>query len=251
MRGMSRLSCKCWHIGKVGPSRNWSMAAHRHEHFCEFIVILAGQIETRLENAVLSGNPGDVLLYPRMQTHAERAVGSQPLELLFIGWDEAGLDVSTLPMIQHDRQGRIQTLARWIAEIGSPRGTHDHALLNHLLRSIIYAYSAGCAEPDGEMVGRVKRHVSENLSKRLTLDGLADVACLSRYHFVRRFRRLTGVSPMRFVRQARVDAARTLLLSSDLPMRAVAQRVGFADHCQLSRVFKRETGRAPSILRRG
>ena len=136
-------------------------------------------------------------------------------------------------------------------EIRSLGNARDDGLMNHLLCSIIYAYSAAGAHMPDPMVARVKQYVMENLPSPLTLDELAGVACLSRYHFLRRFRTLSGVSPMRFVRDSRVDAARTLLLSSDLPMRAIAQRVGFADHCQLSRVFRRLTGRAPSMLRRG
>jgi transcriptional regulator GlxA family with amidase domain len=55
---------------------------------------------------------------------------------------------------------------------------------------------------------------------------------------------------MAFVRRARIDAARALLQSTPLPLRAIAQRVGLSDAYELSRIFKRVTGIAPSAMRR-
>jgi AraC family transcriptional regulator len=75
-------------------------------------------------------------------------------------------------------------------------------------------------------------------------------ACLSRFHFVRQFRKAAGMPPMRFVRETRLDAARTLLLTTDLPHREIARRVGFGNQCQLARVFRQLAGYSPSQLRR-
>jgi AraC-like DNA-binding protein len=54
---------------------------------------------------------------------------------------------------------------------------------------------------------------------------------------------------MRFLREARVEAARDMLARTDQPLRVIAPQVGFADEFQLSRVFKRVTGRSPKWAR--
>jgi AraC family transcriptional regulator len=88
------------------------------------------------------------------------------------------------------------------------------------------------------------------LARRINLDDLARSAGLSRFHFVRAFRAASCTTPARWLRHQRLQVARTLLLTTDQPLRSIAPQVGFADESQLSRVFRREAGGAPSRLRR-
>jgi AraC family transcriptional regulator len=141
-------------------------------------------------------------------------------------------------------------LATWMYETRPFAPCRGNALLDQLLAALLYAYSGDDEQSDDAMIGRVKRHVQENLAGNLSLDALAAVACASRFHFARRFKRCTGVSPMKFVRSARLEAARNLLLTTDLPHRRVAAQVGLVDQCQLARIFRRETGLPPSQLRK-
>jgi AraC family transcriptional regulator len=151
-------------------------------------------------------------------------------------------------MTRADPLGRMRMLATWMHEARPLR--HADGILDHLLAALLHAYSTGGNDGEDEMLARVKRHVREHLAGDLHLDDLASAACLSRFHFVRRFRKVAGMSPMRFVREARLDAARTLLLTTSLPHREIARRVGFSDQCQLARVFRRLAGYSPSHLRR-
>ncbi len=63
------------------------------------------------------------------------------------------------------------------------------------------------------------------------------------------YRRATGKSPMAGLRAMRVEAARVLLLRSDMTLDQVAARTGFADAFHLSRVFKKVTGKSPRAFR--
>jgi transcriptional regulator GlxA family with amidase domain len=61
---------------------------------------------------------------------------------------------------------------------------------------------------------------------------------------------LTGLTPMEDLRQLRLEAARDLLLTTDLPLKAIAPRTGLGDEYHLSRLFRRAFGIAPGALRR-
>jgi AraC family transcriptional regulator of arabinose operon len=54
---------------------------------------------------------------------------------------------------------------------------------------------------------------------------------------------------MRHLQAVRLDAARRLLATTDLPVQAVARQVGYADPLYFSRVFRREVGKSPTGFR--
>ncbi len=83
----------------------------------------------------------------------------------------------------------------------------------------------------------------------LTVPQLARSAGLSPSRFAHLFRRETGVSPIRYLEDVRMEHARTLLLRTDLPIQDIAARVGFADPFYFSTRFRRRFGRCPTAWR--
>lgn len=73
----------------------------------------------------------------------------------------------------------------------------------------------------------------------ITLDDMASVACLSRYHFVRHFRELHGLTPYAYLLRKRARAARRLLAAGETDRELVAQQVGFGSRFALARALQR------------
>jgi AraC-like DNA-binding protein len=80
----------------------------------------------------------------------------------------------------------------------------------------------------------------------VTLDELAEVAGLSKYHFLRQFSQVVGMTPGAYLRTLRLCHAARKLRTTDLPILEVALSVGFADHPSFSRAFARHMGMTPS-----
>ena len=76
------------------------------------------------------------------------------------------------------------------------------------------------------------------MQRRISLDELATHAELSRFHFVRAFKRHTGFTPHAFQIRLRLERARALLTSGVSPAET-AVSVGFADQSHFTRHFKR------------
>ena len=74
----------------------------------------------------------------------------------------------------------------------------------------------------GPRLRRVTEFIALHLDQDLTLAQLGAVACMSRFHFARLFKRSTGLPPHRFVVRARIDHARALLAEQRLPIRRIA-----------------------------
>jgi AraC family transcriptional regulator len=97
----------------------------------------------------------------------------------------------------------------------------------------------------------VVAYIEENLSQALTLDELASVACLSRFHFAGVFRLETGLAPHAFVTARRVAQAERLLSRTRLSTAEIARRVGFSDTARMTEAFRRTTGRSTREVRTG
>ena len=83
----------------------------------------------------------------------------------------------------------------------------------------------------------------------LSLTVLADIACLSPYHFSRSFKELAGVGPQRYVIQRRLERAKTLLRRTHEPLARIAHEAGFADQSHFNSMFRREIGVTPNQFR--
>ncbi len=84
----------------------------------------------------------------------------------------------------------------------------------------------------------------------LTLDKLADVACLAKFHFLRMFTLVHHMTPMEYLRCKRVAVASRLLARDGLSLAQVAKQVGVADRSTLLRLFLDYRNMTPDQYRR-
>jgi AraC family transcriptional activator FtrA len=92
--------------------------------------------------------------------------------------------------------------------------------------------------------------VDGRLDRPITLDDMAGELHISTRTLARRFREQLGVSPGQWLLSRRVDAARALLEQTDLPLDAVASRVGLASATNLRRRFHAAVRTTPAAYRR-
>ena len=72
----------------------------------------------------------------------------------------------------------------------------------------------------------------------------------SQFHFIRQFVALFGATPRQFQMQARIDRAKELLATTDLPVTEICMEVGFSSLGSFSALFARRVGVPPSAYRR-
>lgn len=89
------------------------------------------------------------------------------------------------------------------------------------------------------------QYINATLAGTLTVEGLAEQAAMSPSHYAHLFREVAGVSPMRFVRDARLEAGRALMLGGARVADAAAN-VGFESSAHFSREFKRRYEAPPA-----
>ena len=120
-------------------------------------------------------------------------------------------------------------------------------LVFRLLRSpaALALRSAACRGGDEGRIADSMAFIRANAQRKLSVEQLAKRAAMSPSHFAHRFRDVARVSPMRYLKHVRLEAARVLLLQG---MRAgeLADRIGYASAAHFTRDFKQQFGLAPA-----
>jgi AraC-like DNA-binding protein len=98
-------------------------------------------------------------------------------------------------------------------------------------------------------IGLATDFLHANYARSSNLEALAKVAYLSKYHFLRLFTLVHGLTPFEYLQRKRMRVALRLLQSTQLPVDEVASHVGFATRSALLRQMRRATGFAPTEIR--
>jgi AraC-like DNA-binding protein len=94
-------------------------------------------------------------------------------------------------------------------------------------------------------IDKVIDFIQSNYGNKISLDDLTKTAYISKFHFLRLFKRHTGVSPYEYLINYRINKAKELLKNSELLIREISDTVGFFDYNNFIREFKKIVGITP------
>lgn len=162
------------------------------------------------------------------------------------------------PASSGDRLRRLADLLREErrdAALGSEAALHAliEAAFVQVLRRIVEGEGARPLSLAAALRAPGIRHALERLHAApqhdWSLEGLAEVAGLSRSAFAAKFKTLVGESPLGYLRQLRVQRAMGLLTRPGASIIAVANAVGYGDPFVFSKAFKKVVGVSPREFR--
>jgi AraC-like DNA-binding protein len=111
--------------------------------------------------------------------------------------------------------------------------------------------SAVHRDRDADSIQQAMRFMRTHARRALSVEDVARHVAMSSSHFAHRFRAVARTSPMRYLKQIRLQNARALLLSHGLRVSEAASRVGYESASHFTRDFKSYFGAAPAeYLRR-
>ena len=99
------------------------------------------------------------------------------------------------------------------------------------------------------MTERAKAFLTEHYREPISMEMLAESFHLNPRYFSTLFKKKEGVSPLDYLTGIRMDAARNLLLNTDIPASEVSSLVGYEDPRYFYKVFKKYMGQTPTDFR--
>lgn len=238
----TRNNIECAHL----TACNAAFPLHTHE---EYVISanLSGVEQLTLNGQTLPVLAGDITIYNPETLQASR-FGDTPVEFFSVHLPAgifADLTDRVLPILHEGVMRDPQLFTAICDYVRSPAEDRiqqqnllwlTHCLLKHGCDSEIAAAPAA--------VGRALEYMRDNLTEKLTLDGLAAASGLSKYHFVRQFRQQVGVAPLQYHMQLRLLAARNLLRHRNSTL-DVAHQLGFYDQSHFINSFRKMMGITP------
>lgn len=128
------------------------------------------------------------------------------------------------------------------------------ALLSKYMTDILTAFLLSSPTDTREnarinMSETITTYISEHFTEKITIEQLASLAGLSRYHFIRTFKKQTGFTPHEYILNTRMNTARYLLKNSALPIKDICFSAGFSCESIFCTAFKRIEGMTPAQYR--
>jgi AraC-like DNA-binding protein len=119
-------------------------------------------------------------------------------------------------------------------------------LVFRLLRTDAAAVLRSAIREGDSSIRTAMAFIRANASNALTVEGVARHVGMSSSHFAHRFSEVARVSPMRFLKHVRLEAARELILSGNVRIGETASRVGYESASHFTRDFKVAYGASPA-----
>lgn len=103
--------------------------------------------------------------------------------------------------------------------------------------------------PDSEWVTLITEYIDKNFTEKLTLETLSDIAHGSPYHLHRTFKKIKGITPVEYIQQVRLNAAKEYLIQTNKAIADIAICVGMANTPYFITLFKKKIGQTPAQFR--
>lgn len=127
--------------------------------------------------------------------------------------------------------------------------TQKYLMLELLAYYIERSSVLGVKKVQDTHINSIIRYISEHLDQELSLRNLSEYAHFHPSYFSRYFKRKTGLLPLEYVKQARIERAQKLLETEDFSIKKISCMVGISDVSYFTKLFKKKTGFTPSDYR--
>mgnify|MGYP000476909779 CR=1 FL=1 len=236
----------------------------RREENDDFIIIYCAQGSGSLNTDQFQGklNQGDVVVIPPNTPHEYFADDENPWTLFWchfkgnnakLFYKHISANVAS-PVIKSGNDVNLLSSFNHLIDAAHSSYTHSgfihvSCLLKQILTLVERIRHDGSKAKAGIKLSEVQRYMRENIHRQLDLEEVASLTQLSKFHFIRKFRDITGVSPMKFFQNLKMEQACFLLEQEALSISNVAYELGYNDPLYFSRVFKKAYGMSPSQFR--
>lgn len=213
----------------------------------EITLCLSGKLVYTIKGCRYEVNAGDIIYLPP-KTQRLRAASKQSATYVSINFYSVE-DAPLLPVF-HFKKYVNKTLISMIEILDQtvPRKNHEKflTLVEFILLEIRDQYNNSIENPH---VAKIKDYIINHLNEKITIDEIASYVFLSKIYCENLFKKHTGKTIINYINELKINNACSLLLQSDIPLKHIADSLGFYDYNYFSRIFKTLVGVSPQKYR--
>ena len=145
---------------------------------------------------------------------------------------------------------RLEEMIRFYEEDHMESIFECSAQLYRLMSLLDHPVRSPRLKKNDDAINRAILYIRSHADQTISLHDLAQRAGLSDYYFSHLFKEMTGFSPSNYQINVRIDQAKALLSTTDLPLARIAQRLGYPNSSNLIVQFTRRVGCSPADFRK-
>ena len=96
---------------------------------------------------------------------------------------------------------------------------------------------------------KIKEYIEQNYTNKITLEQISELFYMHPVYLQKKFKKATGFTPTDYIKTVRVNEAKKLLMSTNLSVEAIAEKIGFCNTSYFIKVFKNELHSTPAKFR--
>ena len=245
---------------------DWNSQLHSHP-FMESALVVGGEGKLILENETYPVASGNLVLIPPNKLHTEVSSSHNPLEYYFLGVrnfsiHEEMMDSSSNSYCPVLPLGELVSLVEPVftemfQEMKLHRAGHEMMVQSLLLKLAVLLTrrtdlkaSFDSTEEMRRGCAIVKEYIDSHYADKITLDDLARISCISKFHLIHEFSRYVGKPPIAYQLKRRIQESKYLLESTDSSIADISCTLGFSSISHFSQRFKLEEGCSPLKYRK-
>ena len=256
------------YICKSKCDSDWHSTAHFHP-FTEIFYITEGKGSFHLDDEWINVSAGDLIIINPNCLHTEKSIiSNNPLEYIVLGIDNISLNELESKPQKIDSQNTnklfkilnykddkhiIKFLDALITELDEKKSHYEISCKGLLSLFIVYILRSTKNDlkitKDSKLLNlecmKIKNYLDSNYTQNITLDFLAELSYLNKFHLVHTFTKQIGTSPINYLITKRIDESKNLLTTTNFSIRDISSIVGFSNSSYFSHMFKKTTGCSP------
>lgn len=236
-----------------------------HTHACtELFYVVGGQGQFKVSGSLLSVAVDDLMIVNPNVEHTEVSLNQSPLEYIVLGVEglafTAGEDTESGYSLFSLRGGRddiLPYLRGMLREIETKQKGYEvvcqdllEVLVVKLMRHTDFSLAVTPGKQTSKECAVVRRYLDGHFKENISLDMLAELAHVNKYHLVHIFRREYDITPINYLIERRIRESRYLLSDTNHSLSQIAQMLGFSSPSYFSQSFRKVTDMSPLEYRR-
>lgn len=244
---------------------NWQSSPHTH--YCsELFYVTEGQGQFQIEDQIYTVSTNDLVIVNPNVEHTELSHNDHPLAYIVIGIEGIELAASTEDedtrfCILHPKEinDSIRFYFEHILEEISLKTPDSKIMCKNLTENLILllrrrSHFVMTIMPMYKKSSRlcitVRQYIDNHFKENISLETLADLTHVSKYHMAHVFTEEYGISPINYLIYKRIEEGKKLLQTTDYSLALIGRMLGFSSPSYFSQVFKKHVNCSPQEYRK-
>ncbi len=263
--GFLSQNTKLLYISSSKYNGDWHSVPHTH-NCSELFFVVEGEGEFLIESDTYPVASNDLVIVNPNVLHTEVSLNAAPLRYIVLGIE--GLELVSSPEddnavfcilnLKNIRDTVLHHLYMILSEIENKMPGYQLICQNmtEVLLVLLGRQTKAITMPapilpkTSRLCGSTRRYIDSHYQEEITLDKLAELNHVSKYHLAHAFKEEYGISPINYLINKRVEEAEHLLTTTDFSLSLISHTTGFSSSSYFAQIFKKQKGCSPREYRK-